>query len=381
MSMKLLLRIAAAFIAAWIVFCAAIGIIATEWALHPGRRLLEANSVALAHIIAERNHAEFSEVSVRANDGTTLRGWSLRPLQSNGDAVILLHGQADNRAGMLGNAELLLRHGYAVLLPDARAHGASGGDLATYGVKEAGDLRLWYDWVKRSESPRCIDGLGESMGAAILLQSLPITPGFCAVVAESSFASFREASYDRLGERLNAGSWAGRTLLRPAVEAGFLYARWKYAVDFEKASPENAVAASSIPVLLIHGLKDTNLPARHSEIIMMHSRVGNHFISLWEPAEADHCGAAGAYPAEYERRVLNWFSSHDMKFAGSPLTALRSDPASAASPGRGTRPASARPSADVARWRGPSLRSGRVGHQLLRAGPPSHRSGSDASKL
>jgi hypothetical protein len=211
---------------------------------------------------------------------------------------------------MLGNAELLLGHGYAVLLPDARAHGSSGGEMATYGVKESGDVRRWFDWIERSESPRCIDGLGESMGAAQLLGSLRTTPGFCAVVAESSFASFREASYDRMGEKMNSGAWAGRTLLRPAVEAGLLYARWRYGVDLEQASPEVAVAASSVPVLLIHGRKDANLPPRHSEEILAQSSARSAAVVSWEPAEAGHCGAAGAEPEEFERRVIGWFESH-----------------------------------------------------------------------
>ena len=309
--MRSIFRWSAALVAVWLVVCVAIGVVATEWALHPGRKTLGPKAEAITQEIALRNRAELAEVSVTANDGATLRGWSIRPLHGNGDAVILLHGHTDNRAGMLGNADLLLGHGYAVLLPDARAHGASGGELATYGVKEADDIRLWFDWMQRTESPRCIDGLGESMGAAQLLQSLRTTPGFCAVVAESSFASFREASYDRLGEKLHAGAWAGRTLLRPAAEAGLFYARWKYGVDFEQASPENAVAASSVPVLLIHGKKDINLPSRHSEMIQAQNKTRIPAVELWEPAEAGHCGAAGAEPQEFERRVISWFESHD----------------------------------------------------------------------
>jgi dipeptidyl aminopeptidase/acylaminoacyl peptidase len=299
-----------ALVAIWFVVCVAIGIFAVELALHPGRRALGPDAEVRAQAVAARNHAEIKDISVTADDGETLRAWSIRPLHGNGDAVILLHGHTDNRVGMLGNADLLLRHGYSLLLPDARAHGVSGGDLVTYGVKEAGDVRLWYDWIERTESPRCIDGLGESMGAAQLLQSLRTTPGFCAVVAESTFASFREASYDRLGEKLNAGAWTGRTLLRPAVEAGLLYARWKYGIDLEQASPQNAVAASRVPVLLIHGLKDTNLPPRHSEMIVAHSLSRNPAVVLWEPANAGHCGAAGAEPEEFERRVVGWFQSH-----------------------------------------------------------------------
>jgi len=96
-------------------------------------------------------------------------------------------------------------------------------------------------------------------------------------------------------------------LTRPAVDAGFLYSRWKYGVDLERASPENAVAASRVPILLIHGRKDANLPPRHSEEIQAH----NPGVVLWEPAQAGHCGAAGAEPQEYERRLIGWFESHD----------------------------------------------------------------------
>jgi uncharacterized protein len=309
--MRRFLRWSAVVVGVWLFFCMAIGVVATEWALHPWRRELGPKEEALAQAVAARNHAVLAEVAVTASDGAILRGWSIRPLHGNGDAVILLHGVADNRMGMIGYADLLLRRGYAVLLPDARRHGASGGDLATYGIMEAGDVRRWYDWIKEAERPRCIDGLGNSMGAAQLLQSLRTTPGFCAVVAESPFANFREASYDRLAERLGAGAWLGRTVLRPVVETGVLYARWKYKVDLEQASPENAVAASKVPVLLIHGLKDTNLPPRHSELIVAHSSSRKPAVVLWEPVEAKHTGAAAAEPQEYERRLIGWFESHD----------------------------------------------------------------------
>jgi pimeloyl-ACP methyl ester carboxylesterase len=295
---------------AWIAICGVIGIFAAETILHPGRRVIGAPIEARARALAEKDQAQLAEIAITAKDGAMLRGWSIRPFHGNGDAVILLHGHTGDRAGMLGYADLLLRHGYSVLLPDARAHGASGGEIATYGVMEADDVRRWFDWAQHAWSPRCTDGLGESMGAAQILQSLAVVPEFCAVVAESPFASFREASYDRLGEKFGAGAGLGRTLMRPAVEFGFLYARLRYGVDLEEASPEDAVAASRVPVLLIHGKKDTNLPPRHSEIILERSRSRMPVVVLWEPAEAGHTGAAGAEPREFERRVIGWFESH-----------------------------------------------------------------------
>ena len=43
--------------------------------------------------------------------------------------MLLLHGLGDNRVGMTAYAQLLITHGFIVLIPDARAHGTSGGPL------------------------------------------------------------------------------------------------------------------------------------------------------------------------------------------------------------------------------------------------------------
>jgi dipeptidyl aminopeptidase/acylaminoacyl peptidase len=91
-----------------------------------------------------------------------------------------------------------------------------------------------------------------------------------------------------------------------------LYARWKDGVDLERASPENAVAMSQVSVLLIHGRKDINLPPRHSEEILVRNPSRNPPVVLWEPKEADHCGAAGAEPVEFASQVIGWFESHDV---------------------------------------------------------------------
>lgn len=309
----------AAIVVLWLAVCAVAGVRSADWVLHPDRRALTPADEAEATAMADSDHAALLEAAITASDGAVLRAWYIRPVPGNGDAVILLHGQADNRAGMLGPAALLLRHGYAVLMPDARAQGMSGGDLATYGIKEADDIRRWFDWLAQTQAPRCIDGLGDSMGAAQILQSLNTERGFCAVVAESPFASFREASYDRIGEWLGArsrigpriGPLIGRTVLRPVVDFGFVYVRLRYAVNLAQDDPAQAVAESHVPVFLIDGLLDNNLPPRNSEKILAASRSRNNNVALWEPPDAGHTGALGAEPAEYERRVIGWLEAHE----------------------------------------------------------------------
>jgi dipeptidyl aminopeptidase/acylaminoacyl peptidase len=256
--------------------------------------------------MARDRDSELADVGIPARDGATLSAWTIRPRNSNGKAVILLHGLSDNRLGMIGYAELLLDYGFSVLMPDARAHGTSGGQLATYGLLESEDIRRWFDWLQQSQHPGCIFGFAESMGAAQLLQSLQTEPHFCAVAAESPFSSFREIAYDRVGQFFHTGPWLGRTILRPIVEVAFGYARWKYKVNFDQLSSERIVTATKVPVMLIHGRDDSNIPIRHSRRIAAH----NPTLALWEVPDTDHCGAVSTAPQEFEQRLIRWFDDH-----------------------------------------------------------------------
>jgi hypothetical protein len=278
-----------------------------EVAMYPGRRPLTDADENEAELYASENKIDFRDASITALDGIVLRAWFLRPAQANGSTVILLHGVSDNRLGMLGYGRWLVANHYSVLLPDARAHGLSGGTIATYGLLESDDIHRWADWLRKNEKPGCIFGFGESMGAAQLLQALSREPGFCAVVSESPFETFREVSYARFGQPFHLGPWLGRTFFWPADEVGFLYVRLKYGLNLDVASPKEAVRASAVPVLLIHGTSDRNVPSYNSKDI----RAANPMhASLWLVPHAGHCGAYEVNPQEFGRKILNWFSEH-----------------------------------------------------------------------
>jgi uncharacterized protein len=292
-------------LALYLTFCSIIGVLVADGALHPARRPLTQQEEAEMRQLATQMNARLQDVSVTTPDGAVLNASLINANHSNGDSVIILHGLGDNRFGMIGYAQLFLAHRFNVLLPDSRAHGASGGEVATYGLLERKDIHQWLDFITKKDHPRCIFGFGESMGAAQLLQTLDAGAPFCDLAAESSFANFREIAYDRMGQPFHLGPWFGRTVLRPVVEAAFLRAQWKYKLDMSRVSPENSVRASNIPVLLIHGQIDSNIPVRHSRRI--HSRNPNTI--LWEFPNADHCGAISAAPQEFEQRVVAFFSS------------------------------------------------------------------------
>jgi uncharacterized protein len=295
------------------VFCAILAIFLGELAFRPQR--VRVNERQSAEATASRFGAILQDVSVTANDGSQLQGWFARPAKANGDALILLHGVADNRQGMMGFAELFLSNGFTVLVPDSRAQGESGGAFPTYGLKESDDVHRWFDWLVMQQHPECVFGMGESTGAAILLQSIEKEHRFCAVVAESSFASFRQIAYVRVGQFFHTGTWLGRIVLRPAVEAAFQYGRLTRGINLADASPERSVVGSHAPILLIHGLADDNIPFQQSERIRAHDPAD---IVLWEVPLAGHCGAVDAAGQEFNTRVLSWFRSHDGGYSAAP---------------------------------------------------------------
>lgn len=312
----------------WLIFavmlylavCSIGGIYLADGTVHPARRPLTEEEVLAFQRTLEPQRVRLEDVSITTPDAMVMRGWVLHPLQPNGNAVLLLHGLGDNRLGMTGYAELLLGNGFTVLLPDARAHGVSGGSLATYGLLERNDIRQWTELLLSRTSAGCVYGMGESMGAAQLLQSLQAGTLFCAVVAESSFANFREIAYDRMGQPFHLGPWVGRTLLHPLVDFAFLRARWKYTLDMSQASPEDGIARTKIPILLIHGQIDSNIPVRHSRLMLAH----HPGTVLWEVPGADHCGAISVAPREFKERVLSFFNSTAIRAVTAQIERERS---------------------------------------------------------
>ena len=79
----------------------------------------------------------YRDVEFETVDGVRLSGWYVP--STNGAAVVLLHGAGSTRSSVLDHARALARHGFGVVIFDARGHGSSGGramDLGWYGDED-----------------------------------------------------------------------------------------------------------------------------------------------------------------------------------------------------------------------------------------------------
>jgi hypothetical protein len=203
-------------------------------------------------------------------------------------------------------ATVFAREGYTVITADARAHGESEGSIATYGLEEADDVRRWVE-LSRTRSSGCVYGFGQSLGAAMLLQSLRAETGLCAIVAEASFPSFPAVATDRIQQRLEIAPWLLAPPAALVVRLGELYARWRYGIDLRRASPEAAVEHARVPVLLVHGTADHLAPVKYGE--RLRSRNPAH-VTLWTVPGATHTQAWAAVGDEFPRRVIEFYRTH-----------------------------------------------------------------------
>jgi alpha-beta hydrolase superfamily lysophospholipase len=273
--------------------------------LHPLRRELSPSLIKEAESAFSQVGAHPEEFNVRAADGVLLRGWKVRAAKPNGNWVLVFHGVADNRVGVVGQAELLLRAGYSVVMMDARAHGASDGLMATYGWLERNDTRSIADTLEFTEHPSHVFALGESMGAGIALQSAAVEPRIQAVVAEASFANLHEAAYDYAG--LQRYPLLGMTLLAPGAWTMVYHGELAAGFPAGEVSPEKSVAARPFPVLLICDADDRVLPCRHTKRIYATARGPKQ---MWVVPGAFHTAALGYEPVEFRRRVLEFFANY-----------------------------------------------------------------------
>ena len=165
--------------------------------LHPHRRVLS------IPIPAGCSDIEFSGHDVM------LAGWHCGATATRRGTLIYLHGVADNRAGAAGVAARFTPRGFDVVAYDSRAHGASAGDVCTYGYYEKRDLSRVIDAVgpdRSSWSARRWAPPSPSRRPPMILVSLPSSRQKRSPTCEPSLRSVRRSSF--IGARLQAHSFS-----------------------------------------------------------------------------------------------------------------------------------------------------------------------------
>ena len=130
----------------------------------------------------------YETVTVTTGDGVRLAGWYLP--STNRAAVVLLHGAGSTRSDVLDEAAVLARHGFGVLMIDARGHGESAGRAMDFGWHGDADIAAATGYLAdRPDVDRQRVGVvGLSMGGEEALGATATNGLIRAVVAEGATA-------------------------------------------------------------------------------------------------------------------------------------------------------------------------------------------------
>ena len=236
--------------------------------------------------------ADYREVAFDATDGVHLSGW-YRPTR-NGATIVVLHGGGGDRTGAVAHAKLLVRHGYGVLLYDARGRGKSEGTQNAFGwgwTKDvAGALRFLND--RPEVDAARIGGLGLSTGADAMVQAAGQGANLHAVVADGTAAESFE-DWRRL---------QGITAMTPIFAAEFATVR---ITSGAKSGPpmEDMIKRISKPLLLVSAGR-----AEEYKFNVKYDRAaGDRPVEHWNLPQAGHTAAIRDAAPEYERRVTAFF--------------------------------------------------------------------------
>ena len=235
--------------------------------------------------------SDYREVAFEAADGVAISAW-YRPTQ-NGATILVVHGGGGDRTGAVAHAKLLVRHGYGVLLHDARGRGRSEGAQNAYGWGWDKDVAGALAFLKaRPEVDAArIGGLGLSTGADVLVQAAGRRDDIAAVVADGTAAgSFEDA------QRV-----MGFTAITPFMLAEFATVG---ATSGSRPGPalEDMVQHITSPVLLV-AAGEPEKPYGEA----YDRAAGDRPLEVWYLPDVGHTAAIRQAAPEYERRVTAFF--------------------------------------------------------------------------
>lgn len=236
--------------------------------------------------------ATYRDVAFKTSDGLRLVGWYVP--SKNGAAIIVFAGRTHTQK----QANMLVRHGYGVLLFDRRGEGQSDGDGNMFGWGGERDILAAVAFLQDQPDvePERIGGIGFSVGGELMLEAAAKSHALRAVVSEG--AGTRSFS-EQLEELQGPGNWLDYPLY--AIQTGAV------AVLSNRLPPTKLTdlipGIRPRPVLFIWAPNGGNAETMNPTY---HKLAGRH-ATEWKMEDAQHIHGITAQPEAYERRVTAFF--------------------------------------------------------------------------
>jgi len=237
---------------------------------------------------------KYENVNFITLDKIEIKAWLISSDKAKG-TVIIGHGYPFNKGNILSVAKFLYPD-YNLLFYDHRYFGDSQGKITTVGLREVEDVKAAVNFVHRKfgkEKPVALYGFSLS-GAAMLMSKTEVN----AIIADSSYANL-ENMVRRIYRIFGP-------LRFPFVKITNLFSIIFFGVHPKEISPALAVKDSKIPILVIHGDKDSQIAVENAYML----KESNSDIELWIVENSDHGESYALAKDEYEKRVKDFLKKY-----------------------------------------------------------------------
>lgn len=247
--------------------------------------------------LAARPHEEWT---IAADDGTRLCAGFWPADAPTGKTVLAIHGYRCSGTKEYGLfAKFYHSLGYNLLLPDNRAHGASGGGYVGFGWLDAADCIAWAREAAR-RIPDCSILLhGISMGSATVLMAAGqdgLPPWIKGVVADCGYSSAWDQFIWQMKQMFHLPPF-------PILHLASLICRLRAGYWFGQANTLAWVKHIRVPVQFIHGGADTYVPTAMVQPLY-EACPAQKFLCL--VPGAPHAASYSTDPKLYENTVKNF---------------------------------------------------------------------------
>ena len=110
-------------------------------------------------------------VTIEGDGGVVLESW-VCDRGADSPLVILFHGYAGEKSGLLEEAQVFLGLGCSMMLVDFRGSGGSSKSYTTIGINEAKDVATVHRYAKEHMGNRRVVLYGQSMGAVSIMRAV-----------------------------------------------------------------------------------------------------------------------------------------------------------------------------------------------------------------
>lgn len=240
----------------------------------------------------------------KSQDGLNLQAKHIKQKQtSKAKLAIIAHGYTSQGDGMQEFGEMFYDMGYDLLVPDARAHGASEGEYMGFGWPDRLDYVQWIDeMIKDYNGDLEIILYGVSMGAATVMMTAgeELPPQVKLIIEDCGYDTVTAELTYQLKEMFNLPAF-------PLIQLTSVYSGIKAGYNFNEASSVAQLAKNDLPTLFIHGDADKFVP---TEMVYQNYEATKGPKELYIVKGAAHAQAFSTDKAAYQKVVSDFIAKY-----------------------------------------------------------------------